>query len=291
MKIVSKRIFVLTAILCCVSLLAAVGVDAQQDEGEELFNGVCVACHTINGGKLIGPDLANVHRRHPVEWIIPFVKSSQSVIKSGDPYAAALFDKFDNMIMPDNNVTDDQIMKIINYIAANSPGGTADPMTAQVDTTTRPVTEENIRSGEMLFIGKTRFANGGPTCNSCHDVKRDDIMAGGALAKDLTDAYSRLSGAGLKAMIANSPFPAMKQAFEDKPLTEEELFDLTAFLQYVDSESTPERGRRYAMRLFLSGLGGAVFLVGLLSGVWFRSKKRSVNHTIYQRQVRSTWED
>jgi hypothetical protein len=116
-------------------------------------------------------------------------------------------------------------------------------------------------------------------------------MAGGALAKDLTDAYSRLSGAGVTAMIGRSPFPAMRQAYDGKPVTEEELFNLTAFLQYVDGESASQRGRRYGARLFLSGLGGAVLLVGFFGGVWLRAKKRSVNHDIYERQVKSTWED
>jgi cytochrome c2 len=290
MKKVFEQAFVLSAILCCAAFSAPPGAYAQEDEGEKLFNSVCVACHTINKGKLIGPDLANVHRRRPVEWIIPFVKSSQSIIKSGDPYAVALFEEFNKMIMPDNDFTDAQVMNIINYIAANSPGGTAGAVTAQADTAARPITEENIRSGRMLFVGKHRFANGGPTCNSCHNVKHDGVMAGGALAKDLTDAYSRLSGAGVTAMMASSPYPAMKQAFEGKPLTDEELFDLTAFLQYVDNESASQRGRRYGVRLFFSGLGGAIVLVGLFSGVWLFSKKRSVNHAIYERQVKSTWE-
>jgi cytochrome c2 len=62
-----------------------------QSDGEKLFKQICIACHTIGQGKLIGPDLANVHKRQSEEWIIRFIKSSQSVIKSGDPYATALY--------------------------------------------------------------------------------------------------------------------------------------------------------------------------------------------------------
>jgi hypothetical protein len=116
-------------------------------------------------------------------------------------------------------------------------------------------------------------------------------MAGGALAKDLTDAHSRLSGAGVTGMIRNAPFPSMKQAFAEKPFTEKELFDLTAFLQHVDSKKASRRDRNYGATLFFSGLGGAVVLFGLLSGVWLRTKKRSVNDAIYRRQVKSNWED
>lgn len=290
MKKNASRVCLFIVVFCCAMLGAWSFTHAQEDEGEKLFNGVCVACHTINKGKLIGPDLQNVHKRRPTDWIIGFVKSSQSVIKSGDPYAAALFEEFNKMVMPDNNLTDDQIMKIINYIAANSPGGTAEPPTPRPDLADVPVTQENIDSGRLLFTGEKRFANGGPTCISCHDVKRDDFMAGGALAKDLTDAYSRLTGAGVKAIIRAAPFPAMKQAFEGKPLTEGELVDVTAFLEYVDREGPSPVQRRYAARLLLSGAGGAIIVLGLFGGVWLRGKKRSVNHAIYERQVKSTWE-
>lgn len=288
---IRKRVRRLIVMAFLVGLCRPSAVFAQgQDEGEALFKGVCVACHTIGGGKLIGPDLANVHQRRPMEWIIKFVQSSQSVIKGGDPYAMALFEKFNNIPMPDNKLTGDQVMKIVNYIAASSPGGSAAGAAAQAPSPERAATAQNVDSGRMLFVGKRRFAAGGPTCISCHNVKHSGVMAGGALAKDLTDAYSRLSGAGVKAMMESPPFPAMKQAFQHKPLTEDEIFDIAAFLEYVDKETASQTNRLYAGRLFLSGLGGAAVLVGLLGGVWIRSKKRSVNHDIYERQVKSLWE-
>ncbi len=279
----------------------ALGANASQlasaptDEGGKIFHQVCVACHTINKGKLIGPDLANVHTRRPMEWIIPFVRSSQAVIKSGDAYATARFEEFNKLIMPDNNLTDDQILSVISYIAANSPGG-APGLTAAADSSLPVVedpvpTEENVRSGKLLFVGETRFAAGGPACTSCHNVKHDGVIAGGALSKDLTDAHSRLSGAGVKAIIGSPPFPAMKQAFDGRSITDEELFDLTAFLEYADSTRASKQDRQYAGTLLLSGFGGVVFLIGILFGVGVRRKKKSVNHDIYGRQVKSTWED
>jgi len=265
------------------------------DEGGKIFHQICVACHTINKGKLIGPDLANVHTRRPMEWIIPFVRSSQAVIKSGDSYAAALFEEFNKLLMPDNNLTDDQILAVISYIAANSPGGSPG-LTAETDTSLPVVedpvpTQENVQSGKLLFVGQMRLAAGGPACISCHNIKHEGIIAGGTLSKDLTDAHSRLSGAGVKAIMGSPPFPAMKQAFDGKPLTEAEIFDLTAFLQDVDSTSASQQDRQYAGALLLSGVGGLVLFIGLFFGVRVRSKKESVNHAIYVRQVKSTWED
>ncbi len=53
MKSILTVAFLLNGLLCCTSVFA-------QDQGETLFNQTCVACHTIGGGKLIGPDLANM---------------------------------------------------------------------------------------------------------------------------------------------------------------------------------------------------------------------------------------
>ncbi len=262
-----------------------------QDQGEILFKQICVACHTINQGKLVGPDLANVHLRRSEEWIIKFVQSSQTVIKSGDPVATALFEEFNNIPMPDNNYSADEIRAIIAYIAANSPGGPGAAESGSLKPAPgRPLseaTEENIHAGEKLFMGEIRLTNGGPTCNSCHNVKNDNVVSGGALAMDLTETFTRLNEAGVKAILANPPFPAMKQAFQDKPLSEEEIFDLTAFLREVDNLKNTQAQKDYGAQLFFSGLGGAFVLLILFGGVWVRGKRSSVNQKIYDRQLKS----
>ena len=286
MKRAVERTFMLSVILFwglfCVPLLAG----AQQDEGEKLFKQSCVACHTINQGGLVGPDLVNIQNRRSQKWIASFIQSSQSLIKSGDSDAVDVFKKFNKMVMPDNNFTASQIVNIIQYIAANSSGQKAETGKTQPD---QPASEEGIRSGQMLFNGGRRFTNGGATCHSCHNIDRADVVAGGTLAKDLTNAHSRMGTASVKSIIANAPFPVMATAYEGKPLTDQEVIDLAAFLQNVDSASGG--GPYYGARLFFSGLGGAVVLFGLFAGVRTRSKKNSVNHEIYERQVKSTWED
>lgn len=272
-------------------LILGYGLAFGQSEGEKLFKQVCVACHTIGQGKLIGPDLANVHTRRPMEWILRFVKSSQSVIRSGDPYAMALFEEYNRMVMPDNNFTDDQIRAIIAYIAENSPGGPGEAATGGVALPAgKPLSEAtpgDVEQGRNLFQGTRRMSHGGPACNSCHNVHYSQVMAGGALAKDLTDAYSRLGEAGIKALLGSPPFPAMKQAYSGRPLTDEEIFALTAFLARVDQQKTAQPPKNYAFTLFAYGLGGALVLLVVFGGLWTRNKQSSVNEKIYQRQIRS----
>jgi mono/diheme cytochrome c family protein len=282
---VLERIFLMSILAFCCSLFAAGNVAAEEDEGEKLFAQVCVACHTIGGGKLIGPDLANVHQRRPEEWLLKFIKSSQSVVASGDEYAVTLFEEFLKIPMPDNNYTDEQIRAIIAYIASNS--GNAD---VPVDVAEMPkeITEENIQSGKALFTGTKRFENGGASCASCHNVDRAGVRAGGALAKDLTDAHTRLSAAGVRAVIARSPFPIMSIAFEDKPLTSQEVFDVAAFLQFVDEDPSARSGTYYPATMAVWGLGSIITLIGLMSAMSMYGKRRTVNHDIYRRQTKSS---
>lgn len=120
MKIFLKFFFV-TAILLTT---AGLNVSAQ-NTGETNFKQICAACHTIGKGKLVGPDLINLPQRRPEEWILKFVKSSQTVVKSGDKYADSLFQAFNQTVMPDQPTLDDEKIKsIITYIGTESSSPT-----------------------------------------------------------------------------------------------------------------------------------------------------------------------
>jgi len=86
------------------------------DDGKVIFSARCAACHNINK-VLTGPALAGVEQRRSLDWIINFVHSSQTVVKSGDPYAVALFQKFNKIQMPDHSdLTSDNIKSVVEYI-------------------------------------------------------------------------------------------------------------------------------------------------------------------------------
>jgi mono/diheme cytochrome c family protein len=271
-----------SALLCCTSVFA-------QDQGETLFNQTCVACHTIGQGKLIGPDLANIHSKREESWIIQFVQSSQSMIADGDVDAVALFEEYNQMPMPDHPLSGDDVRAILGYIALRSPAGDA-PIAETAPEVVPPVnvTAEAVAMGRDLFVGTSRFENGATACNSCHHVNTDAVMTGGALAKDLTSAYSRLTGNGIQAMMASPPFPMMRTAFEGKSLTDEEMSFLVAFLRSVDEKQATQEVRNYGNTLLSAGLIGVVILLGFFSLIGIRSTKRTVNHKIYDRQIKST---
>jgi len=90
------------------------------EEGKAIFSSRCAACHNIN--KVVtGPALAGVDERRSIDWIVKFVHSSQTLIKSGDKDAVALFEKFNKIPMPDHSdLTPDNIKSIVEYIKSEA---------------------------------------------------------------------------------------------------------------------------------------------------------------------------
>jgi mono/diheme cytochrome c family protein len=257
------------------------------DQARETFQSMCSACHTVGGGQLVGPDLEGVSERRSEEWIIGFVQRSQELVRAGDPNAVALFEEYNRIPMPDQPLSDDEVRSVIEYITATGSSG-AESVEGPVPSPMPVATEEQILLGQALFQGKTRFANGGPTCNSCHEVTHDAVIGGGVLARDLTTVFSRLGGPGVRAILANPPFPVMQRAYEDTPLTDGEVAAVGGFLQRADEEQAIHQPRDYGPKLFGAGVAGTVLLLGLYSLLWRGRLKGSVNQSIYDRQVKST---
>jgi len=260
-----------------------------QDPGEQVFNTTCFACHTIGGGRLIGPDLAGVHEKRSQEWLESFIRSSQAMINAGDAEAVALFEEYNSLLMPDAVASDEEIRQVLIYIEIQSAGAAANNEASADEPVTppEPASEEDILAGQEMFQGNIRFENSGPACNACHEVRNDAVIGGGILAAELTTVFSRMGGAGVTAILGQAPFPVMQAAYEDRSLTEGEVTALVAFLEYADSEQYNQLPRDYGIGLFASGAVGAGILFVFFGFVWRGRKKGSVNQAIYDRQIRS----
>jgi cytochrome c551/c552 len=103
----------LLAALLTGSLLFA---NPPASEGKTIFTARCAGCHNVNK-QLVGPALAGIDQRRSPEWIVKFVQSSQTLVKSGDKDAVALFEQFNKMPMPDHaDLSSDNIKNIVEYI-------------------------------------------------------------------------------------------------------------------------------------------------------------------------------
>lgn len=253
----------------------------SQSGGEQVFKTICAACHTINKGRLVGPDLSGVYKIRDNDWLIKFIRSSQTLVKSGDTASVAIFNEFNKIPMPDNNLTDDQILGVIEYIKQQdqgAPAATAEKKSATDTSAARPdslkakvgapaaatdttkYNENEVQGGRALFYGFTAFTNGAATCISCHNIQDQTILGGGKLALDLTGSFTKLGPQGIRAILTNPPFPAMKAAIKNQ-LTEDEINSILAMLKYVGEQSTLNKPFSASVIFFTLGFVCALFLL------------------------------
>jgi mono/diheme cytochrome c family protein len=279
-----------------VSFLSLPGIVLAQDadQGQETFQTMCSMCHTIGGGRVLGPDLQGIAERRSEQWIIDFVQQSQDLVQAGDADAVAVFKEYGGFPMPDQALSDDEVREILAHIGSFAGTEAAGTEAAGTETaapppaTAPPATDEQVALGAELFQGKAGLANGGPSCMSCHDVRSEDGAGGGSLAIDLTDAVTRLTVPGIGAVLRNPPFPVMQRAYADHPLTDPEVEALVGFLQNADAEQELYEARAYGMQFLLAGVAGAIFLLGLYTLTWRGRRKGTVYQVEFDRQVKST---
>jgi hypothetical protein len=123
------------------------------DEGKTIFMSRCAGCHNVNK-ILVGPALAGVDQRRPIDWIINFVHSSQTVVKSGDPYAVKLFEKFNKIQMPNHSdLTADNIKSVVEYIKASAVSTDAKSPFAKPSVVTTNYKPLSLREDYLLIAG------------------------------------------------------------------------------------------------------------------------------------------
>jgi len=168
---------------------------AGQSSGEGTFKTTCAVCHRINGGRLVGPDLSGVYERRKEAWLIQFIHSSQKMVKAGDSTAVALYEEYNNIPMPDNPLSDDEIKSILDYIrktdagiaVADSTGQPAADSVTVSESVFSSYTAEQWNRGFALFYGKEPFANGTVSCFGCHRMNDSyTSIEGGRLGIDLS---------------------------------------------------------------------------------------------------------
>jgi len=102
----------------CLCLIFIIHTSAQID-GALLFKQKCKACHAVDK-TLVGPALQGVEDRRDSSWIYTFINNSQGMIEKGDPIASELYQTYNQIIMPDQQLDNDQIGAILSYIRLES---------------------------------------------------------------------------------------------------------------------------------------------------------------------------
>lgn len=252
---------------------------AHGQETMEYFKRNCANCHTIGGGRLVGPDLKNIGQRKDKEWLARFVRDPKAVLDSGDAYAEQLFKDYRGVLMPTPpDVTAERIENLLQLIDAESKLERSQFAGSASAIPDRPFTEQEIEGGKQFFLGLKPLAKGGAACLSCHSVQGESFLGGGQLGPNLTAVWNKLQGRkGLAAWLSSPPTPTMLPIYKNHPLDNQEILELVAFLERAKDGREEASVARF--NFFLLGLAGTAGGFVLCDYVWrrrFRAVRRAI---------------
>lgn len=257
-------------------LLALVGTAgrAWADGDADDFKQNCATCHTIGGGRLVGPDLKDVAQRQKREWLVRFVSDPPSVLATPDAYAARLLAESRNVPMPKvAGMNEKRAGQLLDLIEAESK--LPKSRFASLAGSSRAFTAGDLERGRRLYLGLEPLSNGGPACIACHQAGDAAPLGGGRLGPDLTDAWTRLGPrASLQQWLGNPPTATMRPLFrDDGPQAfsdERDVIPLLAFLEQTAKQpGAPDRTGQRLVFVLLGIAGTAVALV-LMDFAWRR---------------------
>lgn len=88
--------------------------DEMAARGKAKFDAICVACHMIDQ-RMIGPALKGVYERRSPEWVMNMILNPDGMLKE-DPIAKALLKEYNNAIMLNQNLTEDEARDVAEYL-------------------------------------------------------------------------------------------------------------------------------------------------------------------------------
>lgn len=86
---------------------------AMADEGKEIFEANCTACHKIDK-KFVGPMMKDVIKRRSPEWLMNMILNPEEMIQK-DPLAKQVMIESNMAVMANQSLTEEQARKILEY--------------------------------------------------------------------------------------------------------------------------------------------------------------------------------
>ncbi len=82
--------------------------------GEAKYKAICTACHMAEK-RLIGPALKGVYERRNPAWVMNMIIGPDKMLKE-DPIAKALLEEYNNAIMLNQNLSEDETRQVAEYL-------------------------------------------------------------------------------------------------------------------------------------------------------------------------------
>ena len=99
---------------------ASVPKKGASKPGEDLFITRCTVCHTIGGGRKVGPDLLGLAENLDRKWLIRWLMEPDVMLKEKDPLAIALFKQHNEVPMPNLKLSEKDAIDLISYMQVES---------------------------------------------------------------------------------------------------------------------------------------------------------------------------
>jgi cytochrome c2 len=239
-KLISPVVAPAVSLMLTLAVAGGTAHAGDTAEAKKIFNQRCTACHSFGKGVKVGPDLKGVNQRRQRPWLLKFIRSSQGLIKAGDPVAQELFAQFKQQRMPDwTDLSEKQVSTILDWLAQNGPEQKEpDERSAEL------ATVADINRAREIFHGRTKLAHGGLACSSCHSIRESGQSSGGTLAPELTSAYLRYRDRAMTLFLKKPCSQRTPEIATGHYLTPHESFAIKAYLRHAavtEQKTTPGR--------------------------------------------------
>lgn len=136
--------------------LTASAAAAEPQAASVLFEQRCAACHTIGGGKRVGPDLYGVSERRDIDWLVRWITRPDEMLAAKDPIAVRLLGESGQIPMPNLGIQESEARELIDYIRAKSAAQPPPAATVAVPVRYQPPSLGPVqRVALILFLALT----------------------------------------------------------------------------------------------------------------------------------------
>ena len=84
------------------------------EAGKSIYNSKCTACHMAEM-RMIGPALKGIYERRSTEWVLNLLLNPMEMLKE-DPIAKALLKEYNNAIMTNSNLSEEEAKQVAEYL-------------------------------------------------------------------------------------------------------------------------------------------------------------------------------
>lgn len=211
-----------------------VSMSVDASKGKSLFDSKgCVACHGFDGtDKPTGPDLKKAAERRNETWLKSWLSDPAKMTES-DPVAKELKAKFNNIVMPKPDVTEEQMGQIIAYLKWHAAGG-------QLSEKFEPLSQADFDTAKGIYFQR---------CSGCHGAKRWGATGPSLLPSSHIENAKEVPGGGtkgkgteaLEAILWNGTPAGMPPWGKEGILNKQEINLMARYVQ-MDPPEIPKLG-------------------------------------------------